>query len=753
MSGEHARRTRRVVGAGVTIALLSAFLATRGGPDADALDSIGAVTWGWMTGGVAGLLWCAAGLGLGWSLLRMLWPGAAGEAGAGRAAAPLVERFGLSAGVGVGVMVWLAHLMGVAGLFGTRGTGAVGGAASWLIVLLGVWLLVKRRPWELGREWGAKDAVAPWWCGLVVGVARWVALSVLVVATCVPPGTLWASEARGYDALSYHLALPLEWRELGVLRPLEHNVYSFLPSYVEAAYLQLLAMLGGRPGDGDARWLTACSGLHAGITLLAGLSVGGLASALARRAAPARGLVRCAPLAAAVGCAAVVATPWSVVTGSLAYNEMAVVLLLASACHLALAGKHGAPRGAAGWRATLTLGVSIGALLGAAVGCKPTAAFMGGPVVALAVLGWNRRGMLGWLVLGAVVGGLAASLPWLTRNWAFSGNPVFPSLTSVFGAGHWDAGQHERWHAAHHSMLAPGQRGTRLFASFGVAHPQWGVAWALFLLGAAACLVVARLRRLAWVLTVGLAVQVIAWMFIGHQQPRFLMPCLCTGGVLAGLASAWAASAGERGWWSGGPLPRVVLVATCGLVVAQAVQTGRVFMKENDGAPTRGLIGGAGAISGAALGPLDEIAHADRAELIRLLGQAANPVAATNILVGLEARDRAARGDPSPVVYLLGDATPVYFSVTLLWNTVWDTWPLDLARRAAPEDPGAWGAALRDRGVTHVLVNFAELRRFQSSGYAPTTMTVETAQRFVEASCEPVLEWPRIGVGLYRLRR
>lgn len=54
-------------------------------------------------------------------------------------------------------------------------------------------------------------------------------------------------------------------------------------------------------------------------------------------------------------------------------------------------------------------------------------------------------------------------------------------------------------------------------------------------------------------------------------------------------------------------------------------------------------------------------------------------------------------------------------------------------------------------GVTHVLLNLAEVHRLRESGYSPEAMTPELCARFVHAACIPVVEWPERGVGLYRL--
>ena len=93
------------------------------------------------------------------------------------------------------------------------------------------------------------------------------------------PAPLWGSEFGGYDVLEYHLELPQEWLAAGRLSPLDHNAYSYLPSYLEAASMHLGAMTlapkatatGGAYGliAGEGYRLMACQFLHAGFTMIA----------------------------------------------------------------------------------------------------------------------------------------------------------------------------------------------------------------------------------------------------------------------------------------------------------------------------------------------------------------------------------------------------------------------------------------------------------------------------------------------------
>ena len=45
--------------------------------------------------------------------------------------------------------------------------------------------------------------------------------------------------------------------------------------------------------------------------------------------------------------------------------------------------------------------------------------------------------------------------PWLVRNAVYTGNPVFPLATSVFGRGHWSGKSQQRWNDGHGPQVKP----------------------------------------------------------------------------------------------------------------------------------------------------------------------------------------------------------------------------------------------------------------------------------------------------------
>jgi len=121
------------------------------------------------------------------------------------------------------------------------------------LLVLGALLAARRRRVTPATEPAAEEVPASprrgpggWWLLLVP------ALSVGIAAALPAPGWLWTSTEFGaYDVLSYHLQLPKEWLDAGRLETLSHNVYSALPSFMEASFLHLARIAAGMvSGDG-----------------------------------------------------------------------------------------------------------------------------------------------------------------------------------------------------------------------------------------------------------------------------------------------------------------------------------------------------------------------------------------------------------------------------------------------------------------------------------------------------------------------
>ncbi|HHN77738.1 MAG TPA: hypothetical protein ENK11_03555, partial [Phycisphaerales bacterium] len=357
------------------------------------------------------------------TLLRSGWPAAvfliaawgtgAWFGGGERPGGPVRFCFGLA------LLLMAGALMGMLGVLST--------ATAWGLVLAGAAGGVRAL-----RGSGGKPTLRP------PGGWLWVSLpgiALLLTAASSPPGVLWSSEYGGYDVLSYHLELPKEWLANGNTRPVLHNVYSFLPGWVESAY----ALLGWLAGGGDlladgGRRLMSAAYLHAGMTVASGWVV----ARLARRLAAAAG-VRRRGIAGAIAGGLVVNTPWAVVVGSMAYNDMGAVVLGAGAMLAACRRRPG------GW----ARGALVGFLVGVACCVKPTALFFAGVPAGVLLLRFAPWRDWGRVLAAGSVAGLIALSPWLIRNGLMTGNPVFPFATGVLGSGHWTAEQAERFASAH----------------------------------------------------------------------------------------------------------------------------------------------------------------------------------------------------------------------------------------------------------------------------------------------------------------
>ncbi|MEE9294551.1 MAG: hypothetical protein V3W34_06290, partial [Phycisphaerae bacterium] len=432
--------------------------------------------------------WLVGAFGLGWPLQRLLDP---------RGDDPFVVQLGL----GVAAMLIIDAALGALGAL--QWGGSIG---AWTLLLTGIALAIVQRRYPAPAVDRTPSSL-PW---LVWMAAP--ALAVLLLAACSAPGWLWASEFGGYDALSYHLQLPKEWMALGRIEPLTHNVYSYLPGYVEAAYYHLAVLVGD-----PMQAVYACQLLHAAMAVLTAVVVARLVSRMVGRSV--------ARPVGAVTAVLLIGTPWVVVVGSLGYNEMAVTLLLAIALSILLAPSP----------TTWQHGVILGLLTAAACGAKLTAAgFVVLPLVLVALFTIARRRWLG-VIVPAGVAGLFGLLPYLLRNWIYSGNPVFPFMTGIFGSAHWSQDQVGIWIAGHVSGSPIGPRLIELWNQlwrFGLGpNPSpsepWSPQWSLLPWLAAAslmfCLTIPSVRRVTAQVAVILTAQVLFWLALTHLKSRFLL--------------------------------------------------------------------------------------------------------------------------------------------------------------------------------------------------------------------------------------
>ena len=692
--GRHA-----AIGLGLT--LLAAIAAASIGAGSSPVIGATALLYLLPIAGFAPVLYLAAAFGIGIPLSRWLAP---------RSQAP----FALAMALGLAAMLSITHAMGVLGVLSNR-------MAAVVPVALGLAMLLRLLP-TLLVALRAAPTPSPVWLAAVPAVG------VLLAAACNPPGWLWASEFGGYDALSYHLQLPREWHANGRVWPLEHNVYSYLPSYLEAAFVHLASLIGA-PRDAfvtaEGTPLIACQLLHSGITLIAGWIMAAAVRVLSLR----RGHKTQSGIAGTIAGVLVIATPWSVVTGSLAYNEMGVLLLVGGALLVAV-DSHITP---------VRRGLLAGLLVGAACGCKPTALLFGAPVIALALAGGmtvNR-----WPAAFAVcaVAGALMLAPWLVRNAMASGNPVFPQLTGVFGTGHWTPEQADRYAAGHtfdgsladaaallvrpdpHDPAArPGYPVHR-----GLAHPQWAFAGPLFLVSVGLGVALRSTRRWALLLAGGVGCQLLAWALLTHVQSRFLIPLLVPIAALAGLVVAAAMD-----HWREKPVVRVgALVLSVVVLLSTSAVTVRLFAieRQTGGGPNAWLAFGPAAF----LNPT--LVNNDPALMSPDMYLSTQLPAGSRLL-------------------LLGDATPLYKPMGTLYATTWDTSPAAEALSAWPDEPEIAAAELGEI-ATHVYFDAAEAARLASTGWADPALDPQRIAEMLTRGTTLVHAFPDQPRALFRLPR
>lgn len=501
--------------------------------------------------------WMAAATGLG-SLAWPWWAGADADGhdrsgrliGVVTAAALGLGAFSLAV-LGLGLLGWLNRATSIALV-------AIGLAAGgWR-----VFRLFRGRRLEPVRPARADGRAALWAWLVVVPFA-----AIALVGTMVPPGLLWKpTEPLGYDVVEYHLQAPREWYEAGRIVALPHNAFSYFPFNVEMHYLLAMHLDGG-PWEG----MFLAQLMHAAMVALFVAAAAGFAARLAA-----------GRTAAVVAGVAVACVPWLTQLAAIAYNEGGFLLYSTLSVGWALWATIHPHRRVRHY-------ALAGAMAGLACGTKLTAlpeVLIGVPVVsALALLarrlrnhrddgrddrlaaglarrdagekaptspdgpgpGWSD--LLGPIVWFPLVGSLLFA-PWLVRNAAWTGNPVFPEGTGVFGGGHFSDVQVERWRHAHsprpdqkpllHFVRDPatGDRVAqgRLAEGWRQVLGSWQFGYALVPLGVLAA-VLAR-RRPATPFLVGvLLLLTLFWFGFTHLQGRFYLLALPACAILLAQVS------------------------------------------------------------------------------------------------------------------------------------------------------------------------------------------------------------------------
>lgn len=522
----------------------------------------------------------------------------------------------------------------------------------WPIVLAGVVLAAvltypRLRAIRLPQQ---VDGTNVLWIAAAAGAAFWIA------GAAIPPGFIGTRTGDFYDVVSYHLQIPREFHQLGHVAYLPHNTYSQYPLGAHMLFLLGMILRGG-PYEGvyAAKLTHGLFGVLAVVTLAAGLPTD---RPWRRRIAGA--LLATVPL--------VVYLSW------LAFVELAALAYLAVGIAW-LAWYARAPS----LRAAALVGLSAG---GACATKYLAVGFVAGPLLAvLLALSLRRRRPLDVLVAALLAAALLA--PWLVRNAANTGNPVFPLATGLFGRGPWSEFQAARWDAAH----APPTWDRRPWLAL-VGLLEFGAVFVL-LAFAAAVHVVTRRRRaepLDWIALAVLALQVAVWVLATHMPGRFLVPAAVPMAILVGgftgAVRDWTPRSRGRG-----PAPQRVPVGftlAVVLVLAAALlglSVTRELWKAEQYTPL-GLQG------------------ATTADVTRLMG----PDPVTTVV---PANER---------VLMVGDVHPFLSPENTVYTSTWEPGPLVEAVEHT-EDPRGVIDRLRDHHrVRWLLIHWGAIERYRRPG-------------------------------------
>lgn len=581
----------------------------------------------------------------------------------------------LAIGMGLGVLSTLTLGLGCAGLLSRN-------VALGLLIVGMLAGVLRTRVKTVAAP--APQTQAPdrrWLVAALVLVPVGVMLGIMLFGATLPPGVLWTAEARAYDVLEYHLEVPREYYDAGRIMFLPHNVYASFPQQMEALYLLLMYLTGGPLAGAIPAQL-----LHAACGVLAVLVVAAWAPAGWGRL---------------IGVLSLGAVPWLALLGCLAYVELGLVFF--AALSAAIVWDAVRAESDAGWRTVLAAGL----LAGLAGGCKYTALVLVDAALPAAWLVAMRGGLRARAVRVAVfgVGAAVAFAPWLVRNAAFTGNPVYPFAYHWFGGAAWSDAQAAQWDHGHHVDVSIGARfalvGQELFAStlFGPAIFVAGVAGLVLARG--------RVRLLGGV---WLLLLIVIWATTTHMPGRFL--------VVAAVPLAWLAAAGVAGRprWVGGVLTAVMLVGSAwnaGVLVSH-------LRAEQDWWGRLGV-------------PL------------RMLPGATEAFAAQASLVNVLVPDGVG-------VRLVGEARAFYVRSPVRYAVVFseDPW-LVFAADATPAAAVDW---LRREKTGYVVFSWAEIGRLRNTYGFPAWVTPAWVAGLEAGGLRPVplpAEWSSAEVGVYEV--
>ncbi|MCX7717817.1 MAG: glycosyltransferase family 39 protein [Candidatus Sumerlaeaceae bacterium] len=477
------------------------------------------------------------------------------------------------------------------------------------------------------------------------------------------------------DAMRYHLAAPQEFLKAGRIHYLPLNAFSNFPLLLQMHYAVALAL--GAPA---AAQLMHFATMIACLLMSHGLVLATLSPQASEESAETQ---RAAWLATLLYAGA----PASLIVGAWPFNDHAVAVFVVGTVLATLEAAR---------RPSLPAFVLAGLMMGGALGTKYSAAAVVAAVASfgLAALGLRRRlrqSLAGILLCATAAAGTGGV--WFAKNFAMTGNPVYPLAHSRFNGGEWTQTNADFYRDKMDEKGAP-RTLTEWVASPVRATFAWTryehhlpgatvlVAFTAGFLGCAAA--VARGRRRAWpvVFTTAAALAYHGIWFFTYQSNRMIPPAVA---LMAPAVAALLTECGRHRVWMR-TLATTAVIVTLAYGWAWAMQW--IYTRAMPSVPAY-LLG----------------ANSREAYLSRALSY----YAAFEQIGDMQAR-RTVSEPRADRVLLIGEHRIFYGRFNAVWSDWFDTPAvLHIIRQHGVSTAAELKRVLADRNIGIILYNEAEL--------------------------------------------
>ncbi len=326
-----------------------------------------------------------------------------------------------------------------------------------------------------------------------------------------------------YDVQEYHLAVPAIFRDAGSMSFVEGNVYANMPQNVETIYL-----------------LCMCLAPTSAIGVAAGNIIGVFLALLTAVALRQTGRRFFGEEAGDIAAAVYFVWPGISLYSGTGYITLPLIFYFAAA--MLVFTRYIDRPGELSRRRWLVLAAMV---TGVAMGCKYSAVLLlFVPLLAIVLvcaLTSRRSALLADPVCFVLVALLAFS-PWMVKSAAFTGNPVYPLLHSVFEGSHWSDEQAAKWMQAHspnpEERYSPEAFGRRAWEFLRGASGEAKASLLMFTFIPAVLLFKARAWRVSLFLLCFVILGYVLWFLFTHRIDRFLYVLLPALAVLSGAGCA-----------------------------------------------------------------------------------------------------------------------------------------------------------------------------------------------------------------------